>query len=185
MYSARADCTSGPRLEAQPLSGCLIGLDHRWPAVPLCDLAARFTWSGEVEPLPAASRRILIVDDNYDGAESLAMLLEEFGHETRQAHDSLEALDAAERLRPEAVLLDIGLPKLNGYEVCQRLREQPWGQALMIVALTGWGQDEDRKKSQDAGFDTHLVEPIDLDHLMKLLASLPLHGHGGAPAATT
>ena len=105
--------------------------------------------------------RILIVDDNYDGADSLAMLLEEVGHETHKAHDGVEALDVAERVRPDAVLLDIGLPKLNGYEVCQRIRERPWGEELVIVALTGWGQEEDRQRSLDAGFDTHLVKPVD------------------------
>ena len=128
----------------------------------------------DAEPArPAPSRRILIVDDNLDGADSLAMLLEDYGHETHKAHDGLEALEAAERVRPDAILLDIGLPKLNGYEVCRRLREQPWGKQLMVVALTGWGQEEDRNRSQAAGFDSHLVKPVDLDLLTKLLASLP------------
>ena len=83
------------------------------------------------------------------------------GHETHTAHDGVEALDVAERVRPDAVLLDIGLPKLNGYEVCRRIREQPWADDLVIVALTGWGQDEDRQRSLEAGFDTHLVKPVD------------------------
>jgi CheY-like chemotaxis protein len=130
-----------------------------------------------------AGHRILIVDDNQDGADSLAMLLEEVGHETHQAHDGIEAIGAAERVHPDAVLLDIGLPKLNGYEVCRRIREQPWGQGLTIVALTGWGQEEDRQRSQEAGFDTHLVKPVDLDALMRLLASLPSGGHGARPPA--
>jgi CheY-like chemotaxis protein len=155
----------------------------RLPALEESSVAAAPV--AEVEPVPAASRRILIVDDNPDGAESLAMLLEEFGHETYQAHDGLEALDAAERVRPEAVLLDIGLPKLNGYEVCRRLRQQPWGEGLTIVALTGWGQEDDRLRSHQAGFDTHLVKPVDLDLLLKLLASLPSnHPSGSRPAAT-
>jgi PAS domain S-box-containing protein len=128
-----------------------------------------------IEPALAATgrHRILIVDDNADGAESLAMLLDEVGHETHQAHDGLEALEVAERVRPDAVLLDIGLPKLNGYEVCRRLRELPWAKDVIILALTGWGQEEDRQRSQDAGFDNHLVKPLDHDRLMRLLASLP------------
>ena len=79
------------------------------------------------------------------------------------------------------MLLDIGLPKLNGYEVCRRIREQPWGEELVIVALTGWGQDEDRQRSLDAGFDTHLVKPVDHDLLMRLLASLPSSGGAAGP----
>ncbi|MGH9145927.1 MAG: hybrid sensor histidine kinase/response regulator, partial [Vicinamibacterales bacterium] len=100
------------------------------------------------EPLPASGRRILIVDDSEDGAETLAMLLQFGGHETHKAHDGLEAIDLAERLRPDAVLLDIGLPGLNGYEVCSRIRKEPWGKELMLVALTGWGQEEDRQRSK-------------------------------------
>ena len=84
------------------------------------------------------------MDDNEDGAASLAMLLELDGHETHTAHDGIAALEAAERLRPDAVLLDIGLPGLNGYEVCRRIRQQPWGTGSVVVALTGWGQEEDR-----------------------------------------
>jgi PAS domain S-box-containing protein len=127
-------------------------------------------------PPPAARRRILIVDDNEDGAESLAMLLQFSGHETHQAHDGAAAIDAAERLRPDAVLLDIGLPVLNGYEVCRRIRETPWGKAIVLVALTGWGQDEDRDRSMAAGFDAHMVKPVDHDVLLTMMASLPPSG---------
>jgi PAS domain S-box-containing protein len=134
----------------------------------------------ENEPT-TVGHRILIVDDNPDGADSLATLLEEVGHQTYKAHDGIEAIAAAERVHPDAVLLDIGLPKLNGYEVCRRIREQPWGKRLMIVALTGWGQEEDRQRSQEAGFDTHLVKPVDHDLLMRLLASLPSSGATAAP----
>ncbi len=123
-------------------------------------------------PLAAQSRRVLIVDDNEDGAESLAMLLSLEGHETRTAHDGLAAVEAVERFRPHAVLLDIGLPKLDGYEVCRYIRKQPWGKDVMLVATTGWGQDEDRHKSMEAGFNTHLVKPVDHDALARLLASL-------------
>jgi PAS domain S-box-containing protein len=126
-----------------------------------------------VHPVRAASRRVLIVDDSEDGAESLAMLLEFGGHTTYQAHDGVAALEAANRLRPDAVLLDIGLPGLNGYEVCRRIRNEPWGKQMMLVALTGWGQDEDRHRSREAGFDAHMVKPVDFDVLLKLLASRP------------
>jgi PAS domain S-box-containing protein len=140
----------------------------------LADAAATVPRAAETEAPRMAGHRILIVDDNLDGAESLAMLLEEVGQETCEAHDGLQAIDAAERLRPDAILLDIGLPKLNGYEVCRRIRQRPWGAKVMIVALTGWGQDEDRQRSVEAGFDTHLVKPVDFELLMKLLDSLPV-----------
>jgi signal transduction histidine kinase len=121
----------------------------------------------------AVARRILVVDDNADSAESLTMLLQVSGHETHTAHDGLEAVAAAERFRPEVALLDIGLPRLNGYDAARRIREQPWGKDMVLVALTGWGQDEDRRKSKEAGFDLHMVKPVDLEILMQRLASLP------------
>ena len=121
----------------------------------------------------SASRRVLVVDDNADGAESLAMLLQFDGHETRMAHDGRAALDAAERFRPDVILLDIGLPGMNGYEVCRQIRGSEWGGAITIVALTGWGQDEDRNRSREAGFDTHMVKPVDHEALTRLLASIP------------
>jgi PAS domain S-box-containing protein len=124
------------------------------------------------EPAPQVPRRILIVDDNEDGAQSLAELLEVGGHETHTAHDGFEAIEAAERLRPDLMLLDIGLPRMNGYEVCTRIRQERWGRDLVVVALTGWGQEEDRQRSREAGFDAHLVKPVDHDHLAKLLTSL-------------
>ena len=125
-------------------------------------------------PPAAQSRRILIVDDNEDGAQSLAILLRLSGHDTHTAHDGVAALEAAERVRPDVVLLDIGLPGLNGYEVCRRIRQQPWGKNLVLVALTGWGKDEDRKKSAEAGFDSHLVKPVDHAVLAGLLASMSI-----------
>ncbi len=124
------------------------------------------------EPTTMIARRILVVDDNRDSAESLAMLLKLTGHETHIAYDGLEAVEAAATFRPDVILLDIGLPKLNGYEACRKIREQPWSKGIVIVALTGWGQDEDRRKSQEAGFDGHLVKPVDHATLTKLLAEL-------------
>jgi CheY-like chemotaxis protein len=102
------------------------------------------------------------------------MLLEFHGHETHKAYDGVEAIAAAERLRPDAVLLDIGLPGLNGYEACRHIREQPWGKEMFLIALTGWGTDEDRQRSREKGFDTHMVKPVDYDALLDLLASLPV-----------
>lgn len=122
------------------------------------------------QPVPNTPRRFLVVDDNMDSAKSLAMLLKLTGHETHLAHDGLEAVEAATNLKPDVVLLDIGLPKISGYEVARRIREQRWGQKTLIVALSGWGQDEDRAKSREAGFDGHLVKPVDYTVLMQLLA---------------
>jgi CheY-like chemotaxis protein len=119
------------------------------------------------------SRRILIVDDNEDGATSLAMLLELGGHDVHVAHDGLEAIEAAERLRPEVMLLDIGLPKLNGYEVCKADPGAILGEGLLLVAVTGWGQDEDRHRSKEAGFNAHIVKPVDTEALRTLLKALP------------
>jgi len=117
-------------------------------------------------------RRILIVDDNRDSAESLAMLLEITGNKTYIAHDGLEGIAAVEKYRPEVVLLDIGLPKLDGHEVCRRIREQSWGQNIVVIALTGWGQEDDRRRSEEAGFNGHLVKPVDYDLLLELLGKL-------------
>lgn len=121
---------------------------------------------------PAPARRILIVDDNRDSADSLAMLLKITGNQTFLAHDGDEAIAAVEKHRPEVVLLDIGLPKLSGHEVCRRVRAQPWGKDIVVLALTGWGQEEDRRKSQEAGFNGHLVKPVNYDELLELLSSL-------------
>jgi PAS domain S-box-containing protein len=115
------------------------------------------------------TRRILVVDDNTDAADSLAMLLKLMGVETFIANDGLEALDAAREQRPDVILLDIGLPIMNGYEVCRRLRGEPWGKAMIIFALTGWGQEEDRRRSMEAGFDGHLVKPVEPSELFEQL----------------
>jgi PAS domain S-box-containing protein len=127
----------------------------------------------EEEPFPTIGRRrILVADDNKDAASSLAMLLKILGHDTQVAHDGQEALDKAASYRPEIVLLDIGMPKMSGYDVCRRLREQFAGNDMIIVAVTGWGQEEDRQKSVEAQFDGHLVKPVEPRGLMTLLAGL-------------
>jgi PAS domain S-box-containing protein len=121
---------------------------------------------------PLSECRILVVDDNKDSAATLGMLLRLKHNDIRTAHDGVEALEVAEAFRPELVLLDIGLPKLNGYDVARRIRQQPWGQDVILVALTGWGQDEDKRLSQEAGFNFHVVKPVELGALEKLLAGL-------------
>jgi CheY-like chemotaxis protein len=115
-------------------------------------------------------RRILIVDDNRDAAQSLAMMMKMMGHELQTADDGLEAVQAAAAFRPEVVLLDIGLPKLNGYEVAREIRHQSWGQRMVLIALTGWGQEEDKRRALDAGFDYHLTKPVEAESIEKLLA---------------
>lgn len=116
--------------------------------------------------------RILIVDDSVDNAESLSMLLGLKGHETQLAFDGESALRKAEAFSPDMMLLDIGLPILSGIEVCRRIRGRPWGRDMRIVAVTGWGQDEDRRKCADAGFDHHLVKPIEYEQLEHILKSM-------------
>jgi signal transduction histidine kinase/ActR/RegA family two-component response regulator len=124
-----------------------------------------------VKPVAMPVRRILVVDDNKDSADSLATLLKLMGHEVHTAHDGVEAVDTAAQVEPEVILLDIGLPRLNGYEAARRIREQRrTGSTLTLVALSGWGQEEDRRRSEAAGFDAHLVKPVDLDALSNLLA---------------
>ncbi len=130
--------------------------------------------SAEGWPDPVGSkRRILVVDDNRDAAASMAMMLQLLGNEVRTAHDGVEAVEAAEQFRPEVILMDVGMPRLNGYEATRRIREQPWGHDMAVIALTGWGQDGDRAKSKEAGCDGHLVKPVNLPDLEKLLAELP------------
>jgi DNA-binding response OmpR family regulator len=116
--------------------------------------------------------RVLVVDDNLDAAATLGMLLRMAGHDARTAHDGLEALSVASGFRPHVVILDIGLPKLNGYDAARRIREQTWGKGAVLIAMTGWGQEGDRHRSKAAGFDHHMVKPVNPTALMKLLASL-------------
>ena len=140
----------------------------RLPAAPA---AAESEKAAGTRAAPAAApRRVLVVDDNRDSADSLGLLLELQGHETRVAYDGLAAVEEAERFVPEVMLLDLGLPKLSGIEVCRRIRAAAWGRAMTIVALTGWGQEKDRRQSKDAGFDEHVVKPVEAQVLSRLLA---------------
>jgi signal transduction histidine kinase len=117
----------------------------------------------------AAPRRVLIADDNVDAAESLAILLRLSGHCVIVAHDGLAALQLAARERPHVVVLDIGMPGMNGYEVARNLRREEWGRGLRLIAVTGWGQDEDKRRAAAAGFDTHLTKPFEPEHLEALV----------------
>jgi PAS domain S-box-containing protein len=124
----------------------------------------------ESETLAASTRRrVLVADDNADSAHAMAMLLELIGHEVRIAQDGVEAVDFAERFRPHVIFMDVGMPRLNGYAATQRIREYDWGQAIVIVALTGWGQANDREQSRAAGCDDHLVKPASAASLQRIV----------------
>jgi CheY-like chemotaxis protein/nitrogen-specific signal transduction histidine kinase len=155
--TARSDGpgTGSEFLVRLPLAPAMEGVDQpevsgRWPALQ--------------------SRRILVADDNPDSLESLAMVLRLRGNDVRTASDGASAVVEADAFRPDVVLLDIGMPQLNGYAACRRIREQEWGRGMLLIALTGWGQDADRERSREAGFDHHLVKPVDPDALMRHVA---------------
>ena len=118
-----------------------------------------------------AGRKILVADDDQDSAESLAMLFQMMGHEVRSALNGVEAIALAADFQPDLIVLDIGMPGLDGYEVCRRIRQQPGAHTIVIAALTGWTRDEDRDRSQEAGFDYHLVKPVEPDVLVQLVRS--------------
>jgi CheY-like chemotaxis protein len=120
----------------------------------------------------ARGLKILVADDNEDAGMSLTILLEELGHTVRRVSDGKAAVQSAAEFRPDLVLLDVGMPGMNGYEACASIRSQPNGVAMRIVAVTGWGQPADVRRSEDAGFDRHFVKPIELDALMDLIAGL-------------
>jgi PAS domain S-box-containing protein len=148
--------------------------------LPLAAVPATSSRSGSraAQRRPAGSRRILVVDDNRDAAESLETLLQLWGHETRSAHDGPQALAVAAEFWPEIVLLDIGLPGMDGYEVARQMRALPGGERALIVAVTGYGRSSDRLKSQEAGFDHHLVKPVQPEVLHELIESARLSPSG-------
>jgi CheY-like chemotaxis protein len=129
--------------------------------------------SSQTESKPAAIRRILIADDYPGSAESLARWLRRFGHEVHTAVDGLQAFEAAQTTRPEVVLLDLGMPKLNGYDVAREIRAQPWGKRMVLIALTGWAREEDRRRTREAGFDAHLAKPLSYPQLISSVNELP------------
>jgi CheY-like chemotaxis protein len=128
--------------------------------------------SPPLQPALSVTQRILLVDDNRDAVESLALLLTLSGYETQQAHDGREAIEQAASYRPDVILLDLGLPEMSGYDVCRTIRSEPWGKAMVVIALTGWGQEEDCRRTIEAGFAGHLVKPVSYPDLISLLARL-------------
>jgi CheY-like chemotaxis protein len=113
-----------------------------------------------------------VVDDNRDAATTLSMLLEVVGYEVSTVFNGAEALAEAAEFFPDVVLLDLGMPQMNGFETCRRLREQPWGKTMAVIAVTGWGDEADRSRSKEAGFDQHLVKPVEPDLLLSTLDAL-------------
>jgi CheY-like chemotaxis protein len=152
--------------------------EERRPAEPI---------RAPADPLPAvaqpgAGRRVLIVDDNRDAAESLALLLEMTGHQPRVVLDGPAALDLAPAFRPDLVFLDIGMPKLDGYEVARRLRQLPGLEGVTLVALTGYGQEQDRRRAQEAGFDAHCIKPVDYATILDLLKAPERGARAASPS---
>jgi PAS domain S-box-containing protein len=131
-------------------------------------------------PAAAVGRRVLVIDDNADAAHTLAMMLTLHGLETRLAFGGREGLRVAEEWRPDAAVVDIGMPQLNGYELCRRIREHPWGEQVLMIACTGWGQVEDKERARAAGFDVHLVKPIDPDEVLQALFGRTRHDEPSA-----
>jgi CheY-like chemotaxis protein len=117
--------------------------------------------------------RLVVVDDNKDSAESLATMLEAKGAQVKTAYDGVEAVEAAAEFQPDAVLLDIGMPRLNGYDAARQIRARPGGQQVVLIAMTGWGQEEDKRRAREAGFDHHFVKPVNPIGLVELLSRLP------------
>ncbi|MBA4017764.1 MAG: hybrid sensor histidine kinase/response regulator [Pirellula sp.] len=143
----------------------------RLPIVPVPMLEADKAGS-EQATVPVMTLRILVIDDNRDAADSLAAMLQVSGHELRIAYDGEQGVTVATEFTPEVIFLDIGLPNLNGYEVARLIREQPFGQHVQLIALSGWGQEEDKRRSKEAGIDLHMVKPLDPLSLNKLLSDL-------------
>jgi CheY-like chemotaxis protein/anti-sigma regulatory factor (Ser/Thr protein kinase) len=144
--------------------------------LPLLEPTARRRPAASSRALgPQAQRRILVADDNADAALSLAMLLRAMGHEVHTVDDGQAALSRSDTLRPDLIMLDIGMPKMNGYDACKAIRSQRWSVKTQLVALSGWGQEEHKARAREAGFDHYLVKPASLEALERLLASLPAH----------
>jgi PAS domain S-box-containing protein len=160
----------GGRIEASS-QGLGRGSEFRvWLPMPREGAAGAHTVSGPASQNAVSPRRILVVDDNRDSAQSLGFLLEHSGHSVRLAHDGQEALLAARDFQPEIAFLDIGLPKLDGYELARAIRGETWGQGIVLFALTGWGHEDDRQRARAAGFNGHLTKPIDPDRIDVLVA---------------
>jgi CheY-like chemotaxis protein len=165
MHNGRIDLRAGPHGKGTEVE---VRLPTTTPpvGVAVAASAARDPAAGQ------RRRRVLVADDNRDSAQTLAMVLDVMGHETRLANDGLQAVAIAAEFEPDIVLLDIGMPKLNGYEACRQIRAQPWARDVVMVAVTGWGHDEDRRRSKSAGFDLHLVKPLDPVEVERMMRDL-------------
>jgi CheY-like chemotaxis protein len=150
-----------------------IGVDDRMAAPPQENEKEKAPGSPTTAEAAAApttsSHRILIVDDNKDAADSMALLVETAGHSARTAYDGHQALDLASAFAPDVLLLDLGVPGLNGFEIARRIRRQPWGRRVALIAVTGWGQEQDRRRTKEAGFDAHLIKPVGTADLLSAL----------------
>jgi CheY-like chemotaxis protein len=143
--------------------------------LPLADPPTPATSSGPAEVAPLSMKRVLIADDNIDSAMALSDLLALSGHDVHTVYDGLAAVETAKRVNPDVAILDIGMPKLDGYEVARRIRAEQL--PMILIALTGWGQEQDRQQAREAGFDHHLTKPVDLAKLEELLQSSPQERH--------
>jgi len=123
----------------------------------------------DAAPIAIRPCRVLIVDDNRDAADSMAFALQYAGHAVATAYSGAEGIERASVFEPDVVLLDLGMPGLNGFEIARRIRQQPWGATLALIALTGWGQEQDRRRTKEAGFDAHLTKPVSATELLKTL----------------
>lgn len=125
-------------------------------------------------PAATGGHRVLVVDDNEDVVTSMQTLLTSLGNEVQTASNGMDAVEAAAAFHPDVVMLDLRMPRMNGYDAARQIRSQPWGKKMVLVAHTGWGQEENRRKTQEAGFDYHLVKPVGSDTLEEILAGLPV-----------
>jgi CheY-like chemotaxis protein len=135
------------------------------------------------KPPAPGLRRVLVADDFPESAQLLARLLQQDGNDVRVALDGLEAVETAAQFHPDIVLLDIAMPKLNGYEAASKIRQEPWGKNIILIALTGWGQQQDRSRTKEAGFDVHLTKPVNYQAIAKLLNDLSGDACGAKPPA--
>lgn len=142
--------------------------------IPVIDspAAASAVHTGRPAALATPLCRILVADDNGDAAESMGMMLRLMGNEVRTAYDGMQAVEEAAAFRPNVILLDIGMPQLNGYEAARRIRQQDWGKSTLLIALTGWGQEEDKRRAVEAGFDQHFTKPVDPTDVMNIITKL-------------
>jgi CheY-like chemotaxis protein len=124
---------------------------------------------------------VLVVDDNQAAVKLLSMVIKSLGNEVRTAYNGEEAIEVAASFHPEVVLMDLGMPKMNGFEAARHIREQPWGQNMLLIALSGWGQEDDKRKTKEAGFDHHLTKPAEPAELKKLLATPAMVPDSSAP----